>query len=153
MVLSKTTMMRPTDVNRHWFVVDASRYPLGRLASRVAEVLMGKHRPTFTPHIDTGDFVIITNAEKIALSGSKLANKEYQTYSMYPGGQRTIAISRWLDEKPEHVVRLAVRRMLPKSKLGRAMIKKLKVVKGTEHPHAAQRPEELIINKETNKPY
>lgn len=147
MVLTKTTMMRAVDIKRHWYVVDASRYPLGRLASRVAEILMGKHRPTYTPHCDTGDFVIVINAEKAKLTGSKPDKKKYQTYSMYPGGQRTIAVERWMQEKPEHVVLLAVRRMLPKSKLGKAMIKKLKIVRGTDHPHTAQRPEELIVKK------
>jgi large subunit ribosomal protein L13 len=138
-------MLRAEDVSRRWYVVDASRYPLGRLASRVAEVLMGKHRPTYTPHADTGDFVVVTNASKLVFTGSKPERKKYQTYSLYPGGQRTIPASRWMEQKPEHVVVLAVRRMLPKSKLGRAMIKKLKVVEGAEHPHSAQKPEELKI--------
>lgn len=145
MAHNKTTMATPADLSRHWYVVDASRYPLGRLASRVAEVLMGKHRPTYTPHIDTGDFVIVTNAAKAKLTGSKPAKKEYQTYSLYPGGQKTIPVRRWMEERPEHVVHLAVRRMLPKSKLGRAMIKKLKVVAGAEHPHQAQQPAELAV--------
>lgn len=145
MVLTKTTMMRADDVQRRWYVVDASQYSIGRLASRVAEVLMGKHRPTYTPHCDTGDFVIVTNASQAKLTGSKPSKKTYQTYSLYPGGQRTIPVERWMEEKPDHVVYLAVRRMLPKSKLGRAMIKKLKIVDGPEHPHAAQSPEVLTV--------
>ncbi len=143
MPLQRTTMMTPSDVTREWHVVDASRYPLGRLAMRVAEILMGKHRPNYTPHLDTGDFVIITNAENLVVTGGKSEKKTYQTYSLYPGGQRTIALERWKEEKPEHVVRLAVRRMLPKSKLGKQMLTKLKVVRGTEHPHQAQKPVEL----------
>lgn len=141
----RTTMMTPSDLHRAWHVIDASKYPLGRLASRVAEVLMGKHRPTYTPHIDTGDFVVVTNAEKCVLTRSKPEKKKYQTYSLYPGGQRTIPVARYLERKPEQVVMLAVRRMLPKSKLGRAMLKKLKIHAGAEHPHAAQRPAELTV--------
>jgi large subunit ribosomal protein L13 len=133
------------DVERQWYVVDASKHSPGRLASRVAEVLMGKHRPEYTPHIDTGDFVIVTNAAKLRLTGSKPVKKTYQTYSLYPGGQRTIPVRKWVDEKPDHVVYLAVRRMLPKSKLGRAMLKKLKIVEGADHPHSAQRPKDLAI--------
>jgi large subunit ribosomal protein L13 len=145
MAHNKTTMTKPSEVRREWYVVDASRHSLGRLASRVAEVLMGKHRPQYTPHIDTGDFVIVTNAAKVKLTGSKPERKKYQTYSLYPGGQRTIPVARWIETRPEHVVRLAVRRMLPKSKLGHAMIKKLKVVAGAEHRHQAQKPAELAV--------
>jgi large subunit ribosomal protein L13 len=145
MAHNQTTMTKPTEVPRQWYVVDASQHSLGRLASRVAEVLMGKHRPLYTPHIDTGDFVIVTNASKVKLTGSKPERKKYQTYSLYPGGQRTIPVQRWIEERPEHVIRLAVRRMLPKSKLGHAMLKKLKVVAGAEHRHQAQRPVELAI--------
>jgi large subunit ribosomal protein L13 len=144
---ARTTLMTPKDVRRRWYVVDASRYPLGRLASRVAEVLMGKHAPTYTPHIDTGDFVVVTNAARAVYTGSKPEKKEYQTYSLYPGGQRIIPLRRWMEKKPEWVVRLAVRRMLPKSKLGHAMLKKLKVHAGPEHPHAAQKPTELEIQR------
>jgi large subunit ribosomal protein L13 len=132
-------------VHRAWHVIDASQYPLGRLASKVAEVLMGKHRPQYTPHLDTGDFVIVTNAEKLVLTRTKPDKKTYQTYSMYPGGQRIIPVARWMERKPEHVVMLAVRRMLPKSKLGRAMLKKLKVHTGPIHPHAAQKPVALTV--------
>ncbi|HKD99434.1 MAG TPA: 50S ribosomal protein L13 [Planctomycetota bacterium] len=142
---ARTTMMTPSDVHRSWYVVDASRHPLGRLASRVAEVLMGKHRPTYTPHLDTGDFVIVTNAEKAVYTRTKPEKKTYQTYSLYPGGQRTLPLARLMERTPERVVRLAVKRMLPKSKLGKAMIKKLKVHRGAEHPHAAQKPAELAI--------
>lgn len=106
---------------------------------------MGKHRPTFTPNQDTGDFVVVTNASKLVLTGSKPDKKQYQTYSLYPGGQRTIPVRRWTEEKPEHVIRLAVRRMLPKSKLGKQMIKKLKIVAGAEHPHSAQKPQALAV--------
>jgi len=138
-------MMTPSDVHRAWHVIDASKYPLGRLASKVAEVLMGKHLPRYTPHIDTGEFVVVTNADKVVLTRTKPQKKTYQTYSLYPGGQRTIPVSRYAERRPDHVVRLAVRRMLPKSKLGKAMIKKLKIHAGPNHPHAAQKPVELTV--------
>lgn len=142
----KTYMAKPKEVQRKWYVVDAEGKPLGRLASEVAKILRGKHKPSFTPHVDMGDYVIVLNAEKIVLTGKKLDQKVYKHYSGYPGGLKEIKYRIFIQKKPEKVVELAVRRMLPKNKLGRAMIKKLKVYRGPEHKHQAQKPEELEIN-------
>lgn len=139
----KTKSAKNTEVERQWFVVDAEGEVLGRLASKVASVLRGKHKASFTPHVDTGDYIIITNADKIRLTGAKRDDKEYLSYSGYPGGQKSIKAKELLVKHPTHVVEKAVRGMLPKTKLGRAMIKKLFIYAGAEHPHQAQKPEEL----------
>jgi large subunit ribosomal protein L13 len=136
----KTTIAKPGDVEQRWLLVDASEKILGRLASEIATILMGKHRPMYTPHIDTGDYVVVTNVEKIALSGKKWEQKKYTWYTGYPG-QRSVTAKVRHERQPELILREAVRRMLPKSKLGRAMLDKLKIYTGTEHPHLAQRPE------------
>lgn len=136
----KTYSARPADVQRQWLVVDAEGKTLGRLATQIAMVLRGKHKPTYTPHLDTGDHVVVINAEKIALTGRKGDDKKYFRHSMYPGGLTWTSIGEVLEKHPERVVTSAVRGMLPKTRLGRAMIKKLKVYAGPEHPHAAQQP-------------
>jgi large subunit ribosomal protein L13 len=136
-------MACPTDIKREWFVVDASERPLGRLATQVAAVLRGKHKPTFTPFLDTGDHVIVINAEKVALTGRKLDQKFHFRHSGYPGGARFISYRRLLAEHPERVIELAVRGMLPHNRLGRAMARKLKVYRGPVHPHEAQKPQPL----------
>ncbi|MEG0371275.1 MAG: 50S ribosomal protein L13 [Clostridium sp.] len=139
----KTYMARAEDVQRKWYVVDATDKTLGRLASQIATVLRGKHKPTFTPNVDTGDFVIVINAEKIVLTGNKLNDKLYRHHSLYPGGLKEVSYKKIIAEKPELAVEEAVRRMLPKGSLGRQMFRKLRVFKGTEHGHDAQKPEVL----------
>ncbi len=128
---------------RQWYVVDATDQVLGRLAVRIATVLMGKHKPTYTPHVDCGDFVVVLNAGNVKLTGNKRDVKVYQRYSGYPGGQKIIPIARVLERHPERVLYEAVRRMLPKNKLGRHMLKKLKLYTGDTHPHQAQHPQPL----------
>ena len=142
----KTFMANAATIERKWYVVDAEGKTLGRLAAEVAKVLRGKHKPTFTPHVDTGDHVIIINAAKVALTGNKLIQKTYFKHSGYPGGTTFTPAGKMLAEKPERVVELAVRGMLPKNKLGRQTYRKLQVYRGAEHPHAAQLPEVLEIN-------
>lgn len=137
----KTVSAKKETVQRKWYVVDAEGETVGRLSTRIATVLRGKHRPDFTPHVDTGDYVIILNAEKIRFTGNKLADKTYLSYSLYPGGQKSITAGELLAKRPIKVMEKAVRGMLPKTKLGNAMIKKLFVYEGGEHPHAAQKPE------------
>ena len=139
----KTFMANPTDIERKWYVVDATGYTLGRLSSEIAKVLRGKNKPTFTPHVDTGDYVIVTNAEKINVTGKKLDQKIYYHHSDYVGGMKETDLKTMLEKKPEKVIELAVKGMLPKGPLGRKMYKKLFVYAGAEHPHAAQQPEEL----------
>ena len=138
-----TYMPKPGEVQANWHVVDASDQVLGRLAARIALILQGKHKPTYTPHVDTGDFVIVLNAEKVKVTGNKAEVNEYDTYSRYPGGRNIYSYKRMKALHPEKVVELAVRRMLPKSKMGRNILGKLKIYKGTEHPHQAQQPKEL----------
>ena len=145
-IQQKTTLMRDQDVERKWHVVDAEGKVLGRLSSEIAVLLMGKHRPDYTAHVDCGDFVIVLNASKIRLTGNKAETKEYDHYSYYPGGRKVTSFATMLKKKPEMIVTEAIRRMLPKSKLGRKMLSKLKVYRGGEHPHAAQCPEVLKIN-------
>ncbi|HEY3245135.1 MAG TPA: 50S ribosomal protein L13 [Phycisphaerae bacterium] len=130
-------------VNQKWFHVDAAGQTVGRLASRLATVLMGKHRPTYTPHVDTGDFVVVTNVEKIRLTGRKLDEITYDRYTYYPGGFKSVTARQMMATYPDRVLRFAVRRMLPKNALGRKMLKKLKIYRGEDHPHSAQRPEAL----------
>lgn len=140
-------MANPAKVERKWYVVDATGYTLGRLASEVAKVLRGKNKPIFTPHIDTGDYVIIVNAEKIKVTGKKLDQKIYYHHSDYVGGMKETTLKEMLEKKPENVITLAVKGMLPKGPLGRSMLTKLHVYAGPEHDHAAQKPEVLEIAK------
>ncbi len=143
----KTTFMaNPGNVERKWYIVDAEGKTLGRLAARVAEVLRGKDKVTFTPHVDTGDFVIIVNADKVVLTGKKLIKKQYFHYTGYPGGDRYVSAGDMLKNQPVKMVEKAIRGMLPKNKLGDQMYRKLNVYAGPEHPHAAQQPEELPLN-------
>ena len=144
--LMKTFMAKKEEVQRSWYVVDAADHVLGRLATRIAMVLMGKNKPTYTPHVDTGDFVIVTNASRIRVTGRKLEQKEYQRYSGYPGGQKRTSLGQLLQKSPDTVIRLAVRRMLPKNRLAAGMLKKLKVYRGQDHPHQAQQPTPLEVN-------
>jgi large subunit ribosomal protein L13 len=141
----KTFMAKAEEVKRKWYVVDADGKPLGRLASEVAKILRGKNKPTFTPHVDMGDHVIVLNAEKVLLTGNKLDQKVYRHHSGWPGGLKEVAYRQLIAAKPEKVIELAVKGMLPKNSLGRAMFRKLKVYKGAEHEHQAQQPEALEI--------
>lgn len=138
--MTRTFSPKPADVQPNWLIIDANDVVLGRLASHVAALLRGKHKPTFAPHMDMGDFVIIINAEKVALTGSKLAEKLYYRHSGYPGGITATTYSEMVEKHPTRAVEKAIRGMLPKNSLGRAQIKKLKVYAGAEHPHAAQQP-------------
>ncbi len=142
-----TRSARPEDVERDWFVLDANEQILGRLATRVATVLRGKHKASFTPHVDGGDFVIVVNARHVKLSGRKLDQKTYWRHSGYPGGIRSVTARRLLETHPERVLEYAVKGMLPKGPLGRKMIRKLKVYADGEHPHAAQKPQPLEIGR------
>jgi large subunit ribosomal protein L13 len=134
-------MAKPQEIERKWYVVDAAGQTLGRLASEVASILRGKHKPTYTPHVDTGDHVIIINAEKIELTGNKLADKKYYRHSQHPGGLKVRTADEMRTNYPERMLELAVKGMLPKNSLGRQMFKKLHVYAGPEHPHQAQKPE------------
>lgn len=143
----KTTFMaNAANVERKWYVVDAEGKTVGRLAAEVAKILRGKHKPTFTPHVDTGDHVIIVNAAKVAFTGKKLIQKTYFRHSGYPGGTTFTTAGKMLAEKPEKVLEIAIKGMLPKNRLGRQMYRKLNVYKGAEHPHAAQQPEVLELD-------
>lgn len=141
----RTYMAKAQDISRQWYVVDAAGQTLGRLASEVASILRGKHKPTFTPHVDAGDFVIVINADKIQLTGNKLDQKMAYRHSGYPGGFRATSYRTLMEKKPEFVVEKAIKGMLPHNRLGRAMGKKLKVYCGPEHPHQAQKPETWIL--------
>ena len=141
----KTYNAKPSEVERDWHIVDAENQIVGRLASQVAAVLRGKHKPTYTPHVDTGDFVIIVNAEKVRFSGRKELDKEYRRYSGYPGGEGSATPEEMRKSKPTFIVEQAVKGMLPKGPLGRKMLKKLKVYAGDEHPHEAQQPQPLDV--------
>jgi large subunit ribosomal protein L13 len=141
----KTYVATPATRERNWLVVDASGKTLGRLATRIADALRGKRKPEYTPHIDVGDFVIVVNAEKVAVTGRKREEKLYRRHSGYPGGLRSRTLGDMLDRRPEEVIRLAVRGMLPRNRLGRAQLRKLKVYAGPEHPHEAQKPEPMEI--------
>ncbi|MEN6462328.1 MAG: 50S ribosomal protein L13 [Syntrophomonas sp.] len=137
----KTYMAKPAEVDRKWYVIDATDQTLGRLCSEVASILRGKHKPTYTPHVDTGDFVIIINASKVKLTGDKLNQKKYRYHTGYPGGLKEMDYRTLLQKKPEKAIEVAVKGMLPHNKLGDVMYKKLKVYRGSEHPHQAQKPE------------
>ncbi|PKN07325.1 MAG: 50S ribosomal protein L13 [Deltaproteobacteria bacterium HGW-Deltaproteobacteria-7] len=141
----KTFSAKAEETKQDWYVVDASGKVLGRLASEIALRLRGKHKAIYTPHVDTGDFIVVLNAEKITLTGKKLTDKIYYSYSGYPGGLRETAAGKMLAEKPENLIRIAVAGMLPKNNLGRKMLKKLKVYSGNAHPHEAQCPQTLAV--------
>lgn len=141
----KTYTAKPNSIQRGWYVIDATDKSVGRLAVHIANRLRGKHKPTFTPHVDTGDFIVVTNAEKIRLSGQKSQKKMYYRYSGYPGGMKCATAGEILQKDPSRVLFQAVRGMLPKNRLGRSMIKKLKVYSGSGHPHTAQQPKTLVL--------
>jgi large subunit ribosomal protein L13 len=141
----KTFVAKEQEIEKKWYLVDAENRILGRLATQIAVRLRGKHKPIFTPHADTGDFIVVVNVDKIALTGSKLDKKNYYHHSGYMGGLKTIPARRLLEKKPEEVLRLAVKGMLPKNSLGRRQLKKLKIYTGPDHPHTAQEPEKLEI--------
>ncbi|MCY6483463.1 50S ribosomal protein L13 [Clostridium aestuarii] len=141
----KSYIAKPNEVERKWYIVDVEGKTLGRAASQIASILRGKHKPTYTPHVDTGDFVVILNADKVVLTGKKLDQKMLRHHSLYPGGLKEISYKKALQSKPEFVFHEAVRRMLPKGPLGRQMLKKLKVYRGSEHNHDAQNPEVLEL--------
>ncbi len=141
----KTFVAKESEVEKKWYLVDAENRILGRLASQIAIRLRGKHKPIFTPHADTGDFVVVVNAEKVAMTGQKWDKKIYYRHTGYIGGLKEITARKLRDKKPEEIIRFAVRRMLPKNSLGRRQIKKLKIYAGPEHPHQAQKPEKLEL--------
>jgi len=138
-------MAKPSDVERKWYVLDADGQTLGRLAAEAAYLLRGKHKPTYTHHIDTGDFVIVVNADKVRLTGNKLLKKKYIHHTRYPGGLREMTYRDLLDKNPERAVEIAIKGMLPHNRLGKKMFKKLKVYRGPDHPHQAQKPEAWIL--------
>jgi large subunit ribosomal protein L13 len=146
MIINKTYSPKPGDIERSWFVVDASDLPLGRLASEVATLLRGKHKPTYAPHVDGGDFIVVVNAEKVAVTSDKSQSKIYYRHSGYPGGIKAETFERLRERRPEAIIERAVNGMLPKNKLGRQMGRKLKVYAGPDHPHTAQKPEALVLD-------
>lgn len=141
----KTFSAKPETVTRDWYVVDASGLTLGRLATEIATRLRGKHKPEYTPHVDTGDYIVVVNAEKVHVTGKKAQDKIYYSHSGFPGGIKSINFEKLINRAPERVIEFAVKGMLPKNPLGRAMYRKMKVYKGAAHPHAAQQPQELKI--------
>jgi large subunit ribosomal protein L13 len=141
----KSFMAKKEQVERNWVLVDAQDAILGRMASKIAPILMGKTKPTYTPHVDTGDFVIVVNAKKIKVTGKKADTKQYDYYTHFPGGHKFVSFADMMAKRPEKVIELAVRRMLPKNKLGRKMLKRLKVYRGLEHEHQAQKPENIEL--------
>jgi large subunit ribosomal protein L13 len=141
----KTFVAKKEEVTRDWYLVDAENLVLGRIATTIANVLRGKHKPTYTPSVDTGDFVIVVNADKIALTGNKLADKTYYHHSGFPGGIKSITAGKLMDKKPEDLIKIAVKGMLPKNKIARHMLNKLKIYSGSAHPHEAQQPKALNI--------
>ena len=145
MTINKTFSPKPGDIERVWYVVDASDLPLGRLASEIATLLRGKHKPTYAPHVDGGDFIIVVNAEKVAVTSDKSQSKIYYRHSGYPGGIKAETFDSLRERRPEAIIERAVRGMLPKTRLGRQMGRKLKVYAGPDHPHAAQKPEPLEL--------
>jgi large subunit ribosomal protein L13 len=142
----KTWNAKPNELEKHWYLVDADGQNLGRLATRIADTLRGKRKPEYTPHVDTGDFVVVVNAEKVAVTGKKLQQKRYYRHSGYPGGLRSRTLAEQLQRRPTEVLRKAVKGMLPRNRLSRAQLLKLKVYAGPEHPHEAQRPEPLPLD-------
>jgi large subunit ribosomal protein L13 len=143
----KTYVAKPGAVERKWYVVDATDQTLGRLATQIASILRGKHKPEYTPHEDVGDFVVVVNAEKVRVTGRKLEQKKYYWHTGYPGGIREISLERQLQLHPDRVIEHAVKGMLPRGPLGRRQLRKLRVYRGTEHPHEAQQPEPLELNE------
>ena len=143
--MQKTWNAKPGEIERRWYVVDAEGQNLGRLATRIADTLRGKNKPQFTPHVDTGDFVVVVNAEKIHVTGKKMDDKIYYRHSGYPGGLKQRTLREQLDRRPTEVLRLAVKGMLPRNRLARRQLTKLKIYAGPEHPHEAQRPEPLPL--------
>ena len=141
----RTYSPKPGEIERQWHVIDASDVVLGRLATHAATLLRGKHKPTFAPHVDTGDFVVVVNAEKIAVTGNKRADKKYYRHSGYPGGLKTRTLNDMLERRPEEVLRLAVKGMLPRNRLARKQLTKLKIYAGPEHPHQAQQPQPMEL--------
>lgn len=137
----KSFIAKPNEIERKWYVIDAEGKTLGRLSTEIASILRGKHKPIFTPHVDTGDYVIVINAEKVVMTGKKLEQKAYRYHTGYPGGLKEVPYSTLMEKNPEKIISLAVKGMLPKNSLGRSMFKKLKVYKGSEHKHEAQKPE------------
>ena len=145
----KSFMVKKEQAEHKWVLVDVDGLVLGRMASKIAPILMGKSKPTYTPHVDTGDYVIVVNAEKIKVTGKKAQVKQYDYYTHHPGGHKYVSFADMMARKPEKVIELAVRRMLPKNKLGRKMLKKLKVYRGPEHEHQAQKPEKIELFEES----
>jgi large subunit ribosomal protein L13 len=143
--VKRTYVTKPEDIQRDWYVVDASGQTLGRLASEVAQIVRGKHKPIYSPSMDVGDYVIVVNADKIHVTGRKLNQKVYYRHSGYPGGLKEVSLRKMLEERPTRVIEHAVRGMLPKNRLGRKMLKKLKVYAGEDHPHEAQQPKPLEL--------
>ena len=141
----KTFSAKPETVERDWYIVDAENKTLGRLSTEIARRLRGKHKPEYTPHVDTGDYIIVINAEKVHVSGNKRTDKIYHHHTGYPGGLKSISFDKLIERAPERVIETAVKGMLPKNPLGRAMYKKMKVYAGTEHPHTAQQPKTLEV--------
>jgi large subunit ribosomal protein L13 len=141
----KTFSAKPQNVEHNWLLVDADGQTLGRMAAEIASRLRGKHKPEYTPHVDTGDFIVVVNAEKVRVTGNKTKNKMYHHHTGYPGGLKTFSFENLIERSPERVLKLAVKGMLPRTPLGRAMFKKLKVYAGNEHPHAAQQPQALQL--------
>ena len=140
-----TYMAKAGEIERQWYVIDAAEQTLGRLSTRIADILRGKHKPIFTPHVDTGDFVIVINAKKVKLTGNKWDQKKYYRHSGYPGGLKETTYQKLLEKNPELIIEKAVKGMIPHNKLGRQVFKKLKVYAGPEHPHQAQQPQELEL--------
>ncbi|MCP4611019.1 MAG: 50S ribosomal protein L13 [Planctomycetes bacterium] len=143
----KSFMAKKEQVEQKWVLVDAEGAILGRMAAKIAPILMGKNKPTYTPHVDTGDYVVVVNAEKIQLTGKKAQMKEYDYYTHFPGGHKYVSFADMIEKKPERVIELAVRRMLPKNKLAKQMLKKLKVYRGPDHENQAQKPEKIELFK------
>lgn len=142
----KSFMAKEGQIERKWLLVDADGAVLGRMASKVAMMLMGKTKPTYTPHVDTGDFVVVVNADKIRLTGNKAESKTYDWYTGYPGGHKYVSFAKMMERKPERVIEMAVRKMLPKTQMGRRALKKLKVFRGPEHEHQAQQPQKVQLS-------
>jgi large subunit ribosomal protein L13 len=141
----KSFMAKKGQVSQKWLLADADGAIVGRMAAKIAMILMGKNKPTYTPHVDTGDYIIVVNADKLRLSGRKAEAKEYDYYTYHPGGRKVVSFEDMMEKSPEKVLMLAVRRMLPKSNLGREMLKKLKIYRGPEHEHQAQQPETIKL--------
>jgi large subunit ribosomal protein L13 len=143
----KSFLAKKGEIEQKWLLVDADGLILGRMAAKIARILMGKTKPTYTPNVDTGDFVVVTNAAKIKVTGKKAQAKEYDYYTLYPGGHKYVSFAEMMAKKPEKVIELAVKRMLPKNALGRRMLTKLKIYRGPEHDHQAQKPEKIELFK------